>query len=158
MSIVFHRSNGTVLPFANTPDYPPDQWLINPILPDGVPWKYLKVVGDSVVEMTDQEKALVDNPPESMADRHLREQREGVVLENGWRIRWTDNDQLKMGLAKVTADMLEKNGDTSPKVPFYEVDDAEHLVTYTQAYQILGDYMVKVMSHKSRQKQEVSGG
>lgn len=97
---------------------------------------------------------------ESMSDRHAREQREGygVTLQRGWVMRWTDDDQLKMGLAKSAADMLAMAQNTSPLVPFYEANRTKHLVTYSEAYQILGEYMALVMAQQTRQEQEAANG
>ena len=155
MSIVFHRSNGTMLPFANTPDYPTDQWLINPVLPDGVPWKYLKVVGDSVVEMTDQEKALVDNPPESTVDRHRREQLAGVELENGWHLKYDKDSRAMMNDLKSLIDLA---GGQIPGVSFLEANGTKHDVTVQQGTAILTEYAVKSAVEVMRQFSEASNG
>jgi hypothetical protein len=47
---------------VNTPDFSESDWIINPdlFLVEGVPLKYWKIVGDSVQEMTPEEKAIVD--------------------------------------------------------------------------------------------------
>jgi hypothetical protein len=60
MANVINRTTGQYLVSVNTPDYLPADWIINPSVPDGVAQKYWKVVGDSVVEMTAEEKAQVD--------------------------------------------------------------------------------------------------
>lgn len=158
MSLVVSRSTGNIIPFANTPDYPPDQWLINPTLPEGVAWKYLKVVGDAVVEMTAEEKDAIDNPPETMAERHAREQREGVTLENGWVMKWTDEDQNKMNLTKSRADLCERDEVAGPCVPFFEANGTPHMVGYIEAFEVLLDYSNKVMAEQFRQWQEVANG
>ena len=64
MADVLNRLTKQLLLSVNTPDYPPADWIINPDLSPvaGVPWRYWKIVGDSVVEMTDEEKAIVDQP------------------------------------------------------------------------------------------------
>ena len=155
MSLVVSRSTGNIIPFANTPDYPPEQWLINPALPSGVPWKYLKVSGDTVVEMTVDEKAAVDNPPETIAERHLREQREGVTLANGWVLKWTDTDQNKMNLTKSRADLCERDNVVGPCVPFFEANGTPHMVGYAEAFVVLKDYSDKVLVEQQRQWQEV---
>jgi hypothetical protein len=51
-----------ILYSVNTPDYPPELWIINPDLTilETVPIKYCKVSGDLIVEMTPAEKAVVD--------------------------------------------------------------------------------------------------
>lgn len=160
MPTIINKATHEVLDVRDETPYSESEWLILSaawLEQHGMPtfdrslWRYSNGV---VIE---------GEPPEvveSMADRHAREQREGygVELFNGWRMRWTDNDQLKMGLAKATADMIAMTGDTSPKVPFYEVDGTEHASTYAEAYQILGDYMIKVMAQQARQKQERENG
>lgn len=159
MALVVRRTAPhEIIPLANTPDYPPEHWLINPAMPEGVPYKYVKVVGDAVVEMSNEEKAAVNNPPETMAERHLREQREGVTLQNGWVMKWTYEDQLSMGLAKARADLLARDNDTTPGVPFFEANGTPHLVTATEAYSVLRDYSDKVMVQQMRQWQEANGG
>ena len=47
---------------VNTPDYSVVDWIINPDVSDltGVPCRYWKIVGDLVLEMTPEEKAVVD--------------------------------------------------------------------------------------------------
>lgn len=155
MALVFHRATRQVIPIANTPDYPADQWLINPPLPVGVPWKYLKAVGDSVVEMTDQEKALVDNPPESMADRHLREHREGVTLANGWQMAYTREARDVMGDLK---NLIDLAGPGLPGVSFWEVDGTKHDATVADAVAIMTDYAVRSATEVMRQFAEVTNG
>lgn len=153
MALVFHRVTRQVIPIANTPDYPADQWLINPPLPVGVPWKYLKAVGDSVVEMTNQEKALVDNPPEPMADRHLREQREGVELANGWHLKYDKDSRAMMNDLKSLIDLA---GGQIPGVSFWEANGTKHDVTVQQGTAILTEYAVKSAVQVMRQFSEAS--
>lgn len=155
MANVFNRVTREFIKSVNTPDYQSDQWLINPVLPDGVPWKYLKAVGDSVVEMTDQEKALVDNPPESMADRHLREQREGVELDNGWHLKYDKDSRAMMNDLKSLIDLA---GGQIPGVSFWEANGTKHDVTVQQGTAILTEYAVKSAAEVMRQFAEVSGG
>lgn len=59
MATVINRNTLEILSSANTPDYDPATWLINPALPE-CDRKYWKVVGDSLVEMADNEKIEVD--------------------------------------------------------------------------------------------------
>ena len=62
MSVVINRTNKQILYSANTPDYSETDWIINPDLSllSSVPQKYWKISGDSVLEMTTQEKSNVD--------------------------------------------------------------------------------------------------
>jgi len=62
MAIVINRSTVQVVYSANTPDYPTENWIINPDISSltGVPKKYWKISGDSVLEMDQSEKDAVD--------------------------------------------------------------------------------------------------
>jgi hypothetical protein len=62
MASVLNRTTKKYLPSANTPDYDPTDWIIDPDLSavSGVPNKYWKLVGDTVSEMSTQEKADMD--------------------------------------------------------------------------------------------------
>ncbi len=62
MANVINRTTLEYLESVNTPDYPVEDWIINPDLSGvaEVPRKYWKIVGDDVVEMDSGEKALVD--------------------------------------------------------------------------------------------------
>ena len=64
MADVLNRWTKELRRSVNTPDFPPADWIENPDLSAvaNVPWRYWKIVGDSVVEMTDAEKAIVDQP------------------------------------------------------------------------------------------------
>jgi hypothetical protein len=64
MADVINRLSREYRRSVNTPDYHLSDWLINPDLSRvaGVPWRYWKIVGESVVEMTTEEKAIVDQP------------------------------------------------------------------------------------------------
>jgi hypothetical protein len=62
MATVFNRTTKQLIESANTPLYSSLDWVINPDLSllTNIPQKYWKVSGDSVVEMSAQEKAAVD--------------------------------------------------------------------------------------------------
>lgn len=62
MATVLNKETKQLILSANTPDYDPSEWLINPDLSsvDSVPKKYWKIVGDQVVEMSPAEKSEVD--------------------------------------------------------------------------------------------------
>lgn len=64
MATVVHRTAVPILILysVNTPDYPEEIWIINPDLTilETVPIHYIKIVGDLLVEMTTEEKAVVD--------------------------------------------------------------------------------------------------
>lgn len=62
MARFIHRTTYEYVTSGHSPDYPTGTWLKNPNLSgvSGVPQKYWKVVGDTVVEMTQAEKDAVD--------------------------------------------------------------------------------------------------
>lgn len=62
MSNVLNRTTKQYLISVSTPDYPDVDWIVNPDLSSviGIAQKYWKISGDSVSEMTSEEKAVVD--------------------------------------------------------------------------------------------------
>ena len=76
MSNVVHRTTKKYLRSVNTPDYPVEDWIINPDLSAvvQVPNKYWKIAGDVVTEMDLTEKSAVDRdapPPVISSDDRL---------------------------------------------------------------------------------------
>lgn len=62
MSDVIHKTTLVYLQSVNTPDYPQSEWIRNPDLSlvKNVPKKYWKMEENNIVEMTQEEKNLVD--------------------------------------------------------------------------------------------------
>jgi hypothetical protein len=62
MANVLNRTTKEYFESVNTPDFPSVDWLINPDLSQvaGLPIKYWKISGDSVVAMSGAEQAAVD--------------------------------------------------------------------------------------------------
>jgi hypothetical protein len=62
MANVIHKTSLQYLESVNTPEFPIDDWIINPDLSglEGIAKRYWKVVGDNVVEMDQSEKDVVD--------------------------------------------------------------------------------------------------
>lgn len=62
MSNVLHRISKQYRPSVNTPDFPEEDWIINPDLSsvENVLVKYWKITSDVVSEMSQAEKDLVD--------------------------------------------------------------------------------------------------
>lgn len=62
MANVLNRQTLEYLESVNTPDYPETDWVINPdvSIAQTVPWKYLKLVGDALTEMSVAEQRQVD--------------------------------------------------------------------------------------------------
>jgi len=62
MADVINRTTLQYIQSVNTPDYSDTDWIINPDLSavSGVPQKYWKIVGDTIVEMTTDEQAAAD--------------------------------------------------------------------------------------------------
>jgi len=100
MSNVASKSNPvTYLTNANTPDYDPDDWLINPDLTavDGVPvyyWWY-DSVEDEIIEMTQTQK--------DDYDASIKSQDLNVFLNGGITINSTDNVWTDIETVTLTA-------------------------------------------------------
>jgi len=95
-----------ILYSVNTPDYPESEWIINPDLTilETVPIHYIKIVGDLLVEMTPEEKAVVDAAElivykadivrQCCAAREAKiEYGTGAEYPDGYYISTTDKDQ-----------------------------------------------------------------
>lgn len=94
MSDVVNRNDPTIwLRSVNTPDYPPENWVINPdMISEGlidangnilVPKKYWKISGDSVVEMSQMEKDATpgDEITEGQLKHTMTETSDGKVSQ-----------------------------------------------------------------------------
>lgn len=70
---------------VNTPEFDNDEWIINPDLSAviGVPRKYWKLVENEIVEMTAEEKAIVDQPTSKEKVNAAIEFGKDLILEFG---------------------------------------------------------------------------
>ncbi|MFW9874247.1 MAG: hypothetical protein ACFFG0_14170 [Candidatus Thorarchaeota archaeon] len=59
MANVINRSTLQYLTSVHTPNYPVEDWIINPVLPS-CEQKYWKISGDNVLEMNQSEKDIKD--------------------------------------------------------------------------------------------------
>lgn len=102
MGLVVNKTTNAVLKSVNTPDYDSNDWLINPDTSaiTGVPEKYWKVSGSDVLEMTTEEKQIVDNTGVSYQANYQVKTYDNYILSTE---KWyeTDNlDETYSGLAK----------------------------------------------------------
>lgn len=79
---------------ANTPDYSEADWLINPSMPPGVPWRYLKIGGEDLIEMSQSEKDEVDAAASEAEFSRLRRERDARLA----MCDWTQLDDVSMSL------------------------------------------------------------
>jgi len=109
MADVFDKETKRLLRSVNTPDYMSDRYIINPpFVPDCDP-KYIIVEDDNTIrEMTDEEKAVVDYvaPPPEPTPEELEAQRDAkVVDEIAKTYRLTDEIQtIRKKLTKLFPD------------------------------------------------------
>jgi len=59
MSTIINKTTLQIIPSADTGKYPESEWIYNPILPN-CDQKYWKISGNTVVEMEQSEKNIVD--------------------------------------------------------------------------------------------------
>lgn len=167
MAITFSRATGRMVErFANTPDVMDNPslfvvektWLQSNSLPSCED-RFMKAVeeGESFIvrEMTNDEKTAEFYPPESMADRHAREQREGVTLTNGWQMAYTREARDVTGDLK---NLIDLAGSGLPGVSFWEVNGTKHDVAVADAVAIMTDYAVRSAAEVLRQFAEVTNG
>lgn len=89
MSNVINRTTLQYLTKVNTPDYPTEDWIINPDLSalGSVDSKYWKIDGDSVIEMSQAEKDVADaaDLPALKTARYLEiDVRTGELISGGF--------------------------------------------------------------------------
>lgn len=98
MANVLQRTTLELRFSVNTPDYDPSIWIINPDLSNvvGVPKKYWKIEGNTISEMNQTEKDVVDSALlpsiKSQKKSSLRTVAERLVLNQGY----TDNIQRSL--------------------------------------------------------------
>ena len=84
MSNILNKLTKQYLRSVNTPDFSPDEWLINPILPE-CDQKFWLIEGDSIREMTPAEKDAYTYTYEStaylIAEKQLRTNIDGADYE-----------------------------------------------------------------------------
>lgn len=63
MSNVLNRTTKQHLTSVNTPDYPPEDWIVNPDLSAVIGWptRYWKIAGDAVTLQTEEERNATDD-------------------------------------------------------------------------------------------------
>ena len=82
MSDVVNRITCEHLKSVNTPDYPIEDWVINPDLSSlsDIPTKYWKCEGDLVLEMTQGEKDVVD----ATIEAEQASRRNGFIMDHAF--------------------------------------------------------------------------
>lgn len=154
MALALHKPTKTLRSGVGPADLvPADDWILNPVIPSGCELPYIVLEGDSIRAMTDEERGVVN--PETTAERHLREQREGVTLSNGWVMAYTREARDVMGDLK---NLIDLAGQGLPGVSFWEVNGTKHDVTINDALAVLTDYAVKSATEVMRQYGEVGNG
>lgn len=78
MANVINRTTLQYLQSVNTPDYSSIDWIINPVLPNCLA-KYWKIVGDLVLEMTQEEKDAVDLAEAQAEAQRLEDLKDFIV-------------------------------------------------------------------------------
>lgn len=112
MATVVNRTTFQIINSANTPDYDPLLWLINPpgldtLLSAAVSVRYWKVVGDDLAEMTQVEKDAVDTNAANVAAMilALQDQIDNDV-SNYIQTRYTVTQQISF--TKIFTDGIRK--------------------------------------------------
>lgn len=100
MSNILKTKDGRVLEYllsVSTPEYISPDDLVNPIMPEGVPLKFLKRVGDLVVEMTQTEK-----------DAIIQAEADAIIAEKDIRANNLEIETLTLAKALVRAGVVTK--------------------------------------------------
>ena len=93
MADVINRITKEFKRSVNTPDYPENEWIINPVMPK-CEIKYLKIDGDSVLEMSVVEKEIVDLVPEKTEEQIKIEQ--DYLMESQIRDEYSMHEERRI--------------------------------------------------------------
>ena len=86
MANVINRKTLEYLESVHTPAFPTVDFIVNPELPPGDK-KYWKVVGDEVLEMTADEKKVVDGKEKAETEKATaKAERERLIAERSYKI------------------------------------------------------------------------
>jgi len=105
MASVLNRSTLEYRSSVNTPDFPESEWIINPDISvvDGWSRKYWKIEGDSVLLMTDSERAAVDSSDlESAKDARVATAEQGLGPLLDVFVAMTNQTRVQSGLVEIT--------------------------------------------------------
>ena len=112
MATVVNRTTFQIIESANSPDYDPILWLVNPpglenLQANAIPIRYWKVVDDDLAEMTQPEKDAVDTNAASVAAMiSLLKDQINNDVSNYIQTRYTTTQQISF--VKLYADGLRK--------------------------------------------------
>lgn len=154
MSNVINRTTLEYLTFVNTPDYPTEEWIINPDLSavQSVDKKYWKIDGDTVIEMIQVEKDAVDlaDLPDIKAVKYLEiDKRTGELIAAGFFYAGfqfslsTEAQSRLMGLNQVRDHPMI----TYP-VKWNNLDDT-HVYNLANADEVLTFYLTAVGTYRT---------
>ena len=117
MADVINRTTLELLKSQNTPDFPVADWIINPDLSAlaGVPTKYWKVVGDTVIEMTQTEKDAVDAAAAAAAIAKAAQ--DNANFSAALTVRNTVRDAAALPVPPAQAGLVVSVSDTGAGVP-----------------------------------------
>ena len=93
MADVINRITKEFKRSVNTPDFPEDEWIINPVMPK-CEIKYLKIDGDSILEMSVAEKEIVDLVPEKTEEQIKIEQ--DYLMESQIRDEYSMHEERRI--------------------------------------------------------------
>lgn len=134
MATVVNRTTFQIIESANSPDYDPISWLVNPpglenLQINAIPIRYWKVVDDDLAEMTQPEKDAVDTDAINVAAMILALQDQiNFDVSNYIQTRYTTTQQISF--TKIYVDGLRKK--LIPRVEYIQLffDWVDTVVAY----------------------------
>ena len=115
MANVFNKITKEYRKSVNTPDYPENEWIINPDFVPDCESKYIVVEGNTIREMTIEEKTIVDYiepapEPEPLTEKELEIERNLNIANEIAKI-YTLADEISMTRKLITGESSVTDAD-----------------------------------------------
>ena len=153
MALALHKPTKTLHSGIGPADLvPAEDWIVDPVIPVGAELPYVVIEGDTIRAMTDEERAAVH--PETMAERHLREQNQGVeIAASGVGfVKYTEE------VRKLWQDLelfLRRCGGGVPGVTVWNAAGQQFNLSVADANAVIDEYTFKTGLQRMRQIAEV---
>ena len=154
MAIALHKPSKTLHSGIGPADLvPAEDWIIDPVIPFGADLPWIVVEGETIRAMTDEEREAAQ--PETMAERHAREQREGVDVMHVGYVKY---DRATRELWQGLLSLVSRRGNDLPGVQVWNAAGTLVGLSVAQANEAIDDYILKASQQVMRQLSECGNG
>jgi hypothetical protein len=135
MSTVVNKITFQIIESANTPDFSPSEWLINPIMPS-FDQKFWKIENNEIVEMSEQEKQQILDEDAKLKEFHDLKSR----ME--WGNRVIENFRLYSCYVEMNLLFLQTVGQIVMTLQLGMLNDSAAQIQYSEETDILDSVYV----------------